>query len=61
MQICDVKLLQKEQCIYAGNVILVWDDILTPLYIDDILTRGQYIVTIFWPPTRYFDPPPNST
>ena len=21
--------------------------------------RGQYIVTIFWPPSRYFDPPPN--
>ena len=23
--------------------------------------QGQYIVTIFWPPSRYFDPPPNST
>ena len=39
-----------------------------PLYIDpgvnicyNILTRVQYIVTIFCPPSRYFDPPLNST
>ena len=35
--------------------------ILTPgsIYRTIFWPRGQYIVTIFWPPSRCFDPPPN--
>ena len=32
----------------------VWDDILTPTI---FWPQGQNIVTIYWPPLRYFDPP----
>ena len=32
----------------------VWDDVLTPTI---FWPRGQNIVTIYWPPLRYFDPP----
>ena len=54
-------------------IVPVWDDILTPLYIDpgyidpkvnisyDILTPGSIYRNDIWTPSRYFDPPPNST
>ena len=37
--------------------------ILTPgsIYRAIFWCRGQYIATIFWPPSRYFDPPPSNT
>ena len=35
----------------------VWDDILTPTI---YWPRGQNIVTIYWPPIRYFDLPYNN-
>ena len=37
--------------------------ILTPgsMYRTIFWPRGQCIITIFWPPSQYFDPPPNST
>ena len=41
----------------------VWNDILTPIYIDpgvnisyDILTPGSIYRNDIWPPSRYFDP-----
>ena len=35
----------------------VWDDILTPTI---FWPQGQNIVTIYWPPLRYFDLPYNN-
>ena len=53
-------------CLLPGYCQL-WDDILTPyiltpgsIYRKIFWPRGQYIVTIFLPPSWYFDPPPNS-
>ena len=40
-----------------GTGLPVWDDILTPTI---FWPRGQNIVTIYWPPLRYFDLPINN-
>ena len=55
-------------CKKEVNPVPVWDDILTPLYIDpgvnisyDILTPGSIYRNNILTPSRYFDPPPNST
>ena len=39
------------------TTVPVWDDILTPTI---FWPRGQNIVTIYWPPLRYFDLPNNN-
>ena len=41
----------------ARDQVPVWDDILTPTI---FWPRGQNIVTIYWPPLRYFDLPYNN-
>ena len=54
LALSSVYSLTVEDGSWSTPMVPVWDDILTPTI---FWPRGQNIVTIYWPPLRYFDLP----